>query len=888
MTSTNYTIPKPAIVAVFILGVLGLGGLIGPFLFGGRVLYGSMISWQFYPVNSNYFDLLRAGIYPFFNFNFGLGFDALADSQQSLLHPVKVIIALFANDSTIIDTAFLTFHVVLLVISFGLCIFRFTSFHRDIGTKLVAAAFGGFCMTYGIAVYANFIHNFFIAALSYGILLFILVDQVIDKSTVSRLMTIMFVTTLMLLCGHFGIQWLILFSLMAYGTARLYFMKLSFTRGVPVLVAITIGFILAAPQLLPTFEAMQLSSRAMAGGMDKFAQSAGPLQWLAYVAPGAVYAVFEHAPRAYTFSGANNVVEGIHYVGLIPVTLFLCAIRFSRQMSWRIKILTFCALLMALRSMGVFSPVNILLNQLPVFGQFRFPIRSFFLLDIFICLVAALFLVHPFDRESVGQMLRVLTRVIIAVLTLVLAVVVIASLVLTGFLPQIGWAEAAYILASLFVALVGQLVMRSRFLSHRLAVLALCVLTFVDLSVHRVGAPTHWREPDAEYLAKRTVLVDQLCDSAGASRIYVESRWPQFDLPIFPYRASSASHYATTGTSSTPELNGHQCTLTYSISTSTLTPKSTLALDDWMMTMLSASQRRELLPFIGFDHYGSLSADAGRSFPAKEIMIGAAPTSDATLVEELAHFVAQQPPPQSTIFDYLLGPIYQGIVASGLRYVLPSAVRTPHRLPGVGTVIALNPPFSYVLFQGKEVVQPIAIKGSFVLLPDSVINPVTVIYVPTAFIIGLFVSTFGLAFAVIFLVWASRPRHQYVDVAGRIHQTLTTLAWWVTGGLHRVLESRRLQKFFGALTVIAGIGMVGIAYFLGNGQAILGVIILAIFIAIFYNVTKFISADRALSQGLTVLIAFSYLLGQVFLIYSYLNTSPELMQRVTTLLKLLS
>ena len=883
MTSANYTIPKPAIVAIFILGVLGLGGLIGPFLFGGRVLYGSMISWQFYPINSNYFNLLRTGTYPFFSFDLGLGFNALADSQQSLLHPVKVIIALFANDHAIIDKAFLTFHVVLLVISFGLCIFRFTSFHRDIGTRLVAAAFGGFSMAYGIAVYANFIHYFFIAALSYGVLLFILVDQVIEKSTVSRLMAIMIVTTLMLLCGNFAMQWLILFSLMAYCTALLYFMKLSFTRGVPVLVAITIGFILAAPQLLPTFEAMQLSSRAMAGGIDKFAQSAGPLQWLAYVAPGAVYAVFEHALRAYTFSGANNVVEGIHYVGLIPVALFLCAIRFARQMSWRIKILTFCALLMALRAMGIFSPFNILLNQLPVFGQFRFPIRSFFMLDVFICLVASLFLVHPFDRESVGQMLRVLTRVIIAVL----AVVVIASLLLTGFLPQIGWAEAAYILASLFVALGGQLVMRSRFLSHRVAVLALCVLALVDLSVHRVGAPTHWRAPEAEYLAKRTGLVDQLCESAGASRIYVESLWPQFDLPIFPYRESSAAHYATTGTSSTPELNGHQCTLTYSISTSTLTPKSTLALDNWMMTMLSASQRRELLPFIGFDHYGSLSADAGRSFPAKEIMIGAAPTSDATLVKELAHFVAQQPPPQSTIFDYLLGPIYQGIVASGLSYVLPFAVRTPHQLPGVGTVIALNPPFSYVLFQGKEVIQPIAMKGSFVVLPDSVINPVTVIYVPTAFIVGLFVSTFGLAFAVIFLVWVSRSRHQYVDVGGRIHQTLTTLAWWVTAGLHRVIESRRLQKFFGAITVVASIGMVAIAYFLGNGPAILGVIILAIFIAIFYNVTEFISADRTLSQGLTVLIAFSYLLGQVFLIYSYLNTSPELMQRVTTLLKLL-
>jgi hypothetical protein len=884
MLFANYTIPKPAIVAILIFSVIGLGGLIGPFLFDGRVLYGSMISWQFYPVNSNYFELLRAGIYPLFSFSLGLGFDALADSQQSLLHPVKIIAALLANDYAIIDTVFLMFHVVLLVISFGLCVFQFASCHRDIGTKLVAAAFGGFSMTYGIAVYANFIHYFFIAALSYGVLLFFLVDLVIEKSTASRLMAIIVTTTLMLLCGNFVMQWIILFSLTIYGAARLYFMKLSFTRGVPVLVAIIIGFILAAPQLIPTFEAMQLSVRSVAGGTDKFLQSAGPLQFLAYVAPGAVYAVFEYAPSAYTFSGANNVVEGIHYVGLIPVALFLCAIRFVKQMSWRIRILIFCALLMALRAMGIFSPLNILLNQLPVFGQFRFPVRSFFMLDAFICLVAAIFLVHPFDRESVGQMLRVLTRVIVAVLALVLTIVFITPLLLQGSQPQISLAEAAYLLASLFVAWVGQLVIRSSFLSHRSAVLALCFLALFDLSVHRAGAPTHWRSPQAEYLATRTDLVDQLCETAGANRVFVESIWPLFDLPIFPYRASPAAHYATTETSSTPELNGHLCTLTYWLGTSTLTPKSTLALEDWMTAKLSASQRRGLLPFIGFDHYGTLSAEAGRSFPEKEILIGTAPTSETKAVKELEQFVDQQPPPKSTVFNHMLSPIYRWLVASGLSHILPSDVRKPHYLPGVGAVIALSPPFSYIFFQDEEVIKPIAMKGSFVVFPESVVNPVTVIYIPIAFIVGLFVSTFGLAFAVIFLAWALRSRHQYVDVAGRIHQTLNTLAYRVTSGLHAVIQSLRLQKFIGSLTAVVGIGILGTSYFLGNGNAILGMMILAVFLAIFYHVADFVSADQTLSQGLTVLVAFSYLLGHIFFICAYLVTRPELIQRVMKLI----
>ena len=59
--------------------------------------------------------------------------------------------------------------------------------------------------------------------------------------------------------------------------------------------------------------------------------------------------------------------------------------------------------------------------------------------------------------------------------------------------------------------------------------------------------------------------------------------------------------------------------------------------------------------------------------------------------------------------------------------------------------------------------------------------------------------------------------------------------------------------------------------------------ILAVFLAIFYHVADFVSADQTLSQGLTVLVAFSYLLGHVFLICAYLITRPELIQRVMKL-----
>ena len=58
------------------------------FIFGGKILYGGSFSFQSYPLTVEYFKAISEGLYPFFSWNFGVGLNSLAESQQSLLHQI--------------------------------------------------------------------------------------------------------------------------------------------------------------------------------------------------------------------------------------------------------------------------------------------------------------------------------------------------------------------------------------------------------------------------------------------------------------------------------------------------------------------------------------------------------------------------------------------------------------------------------------------------------------------------------------------------------------------------------------------------------------------------------------------------------------------------------
>ena len=108
---------KVLINLIYSLGLIVFVYANWSFIFGGKILYGSSFSFQSYPLTVEYFKAISEGLYPFFSWNYGVGFNSLADSQQSLLHPLKILLSIILQSPYRIDTIFLLFHVALIFIT---------------------------------------------------------------------------------------------------------------------------------------------------------------------------------------------------------------------------------------------------------------------------------------------------------------------------------------------------------------------------------------------------------------------------------------------------------------------------------------------------------------------------------------------------------------------------------------------------------------------------------------------------------------------------------------------------------------------------------------------------------------------------------------------------
>ena len=104
------------------------------------------------------------------------------------------------------------------------------------------------------------------------------------------------------------------------------------------IVAFGLAFVIAAPQIFATYESMRLSIRSTPGGYDKFFMSAGPVQWLSYVAPGSAYLLFKYSHEVFARWGDNSLTDGLHYIGVIPVALFFYSLAKLKDMPGQVKI----------------------------------------------------------------------------------------------------------------------------------------------------------------------------------------------------------------------------------------------------------------------------------------------------------------------------------------------------------------------------------------------------------------------------------------------------------------------------------------------------------------------------------------------------------------------
>lgn len=761
------TVQIPTILAVF-FGVLVPCIIVTPFLLYNNIIYGSMISWQFHPNTTAYYLQAKEGIYALFNWSFGLGFNTLGDSQQSLLHPIKILLTALLSSHYAIDTYFLTTHFILLFVSFFLLTKQIIGYDRVIRQQNLIAFFGSISFGLSIAVYANFIHIFFIVTLAYGNLLLCLVDKALEKPSRLNFLCIALTTTVMVLAGNFSMQWLILLLAVFYALTKTIINSRPISSLWPVAVALGLGLLIAAPQLVPTFEAMQVSSRGQIGGLDKFQQSPGPFQWLSYLVPGVTYFLYKHAPEAFSYIGGNNVVEGTHYVGIIPMILLIYLWASVQKIPRHMWVLVISLVFLYLKALGVFSPFNIVLNYFPIFGQFRIPIRTFFVINIIVCLLASMCLLRSIDRRMMSRSIYIVLGISFVFTLFAIPIPFMRSLAFNFLSPPITLSELGYMCISMIVAGITLFFVKQKSLSDNMLRSIIVLIAIIDVSTHLIGVPTHWRSEPKSLLEERAYKTDLLCQSIGAKEIYMfeneygEDIWPNFDVPLFPLGRGNEQQYSTED-QTTPEPNGVNCSLTHSFITSTLTPKAIKEVRDWIEKAENKKLRSEAINLVGYAHTAYKTNMVGLGDVYNEITLSNTEVYSEKTLSRFKLFITNYKSEKNKKRIIFIKKITHILKQWNLLKRLPTTIRKPIYLQGIGSLIMLPPPFSYLIKQDGKNIEPKEIRGSFAVFEGKIKKPLIVTYVPIAFLVGLMISCLGIIMLSIFIFFY-RPKKYFMEV----------------------------------------------------------------------------------------------------------------------------
>ncbi len=142
------------------------------------------------------------------------------------------------------------------------------------------------------------------------------------------------------------------------------------------------GLLLAAPQILPTWELQQLSVRAEGTETGQMIFSIPPVQWIALILPN----VFGNPVTG--FHGVRgNFEETNLYVGILPLLMVPLSWRIRRQpmiFFWWLVLLVG-----GLLALGDYLPLYGMLQQLPVFDLFRAPARWSVTVNLALSMLAA-------------------------------------------------------------------------------------------------------------------------------------------------------------------------------------------------------------------------------------------------------------------------------------------------------------------------------------------------------------------------------------------------------------------------------------------------------------------------------------------------------------------
>jgi hypothetical protein len=335
-------------------------------LYNGWGFIGGDTYPYFYPQKAFLADRLKAGEFPIWNNLVGQGYPLVAESQTGVLYPPNLLLYRWLDLQTAYNVSHLL-HAMIAVVGTWLLARRLGV--SGIGSLLTALTFvGGWFPARSCLEWAM------IGGAWFPLVLWT-VESYLQTGRRRWLAGASACVALFLLAGHFHLAFITLLATAGYvllrprGDHPSVEQMPSRSRGwIGIGVAIAVGFLLAAVQLLPTLELRGRSQRFEFSSEHNPLYGRLPPNYLTHII--APWSWFRDGVNPDDFLGGSNRVEAHLYCGLLPLALALFGAalvvrerRWSRNGVWIVLGLAF--LLLALGSPLVW------LQQLPGFGFFR-------------------------------------------------------------------------------------------------------------------------------------------------------------------------------------------------------------------------------------------------------------------------------------------------------------------------------------------------------------------------------------------------------------------------------------------------------------------------------------------------------------------------------------
>ncbi len=319
---------------------------------------------QNYPFRDFYSEALKQWSLPLWHPGINCGFPLFAEGQAGVLYPFNLLTALLLP-----TYAGLTFNVTFHILMGAAGIYGYL---RVLGCVRPAALVAG--LTYGLSGFliVRAMSQNYIDVSGWTPFLFLFVELALRRARWTFLWLAAGVIGLQLLAGHPQAAVYAAVAAIAYGVVR--GASFGMSRGVVAAILVIVpvlGVSLAAVQILPTVELVQLSGRSEGLGFDDFAKmSLPPERLIALLLPNAFG---NPSTGSYWGTEVGFFIQLCPYLGVLPLVLALVAVRERRD-----AVTTFfcilCCVAIAL-ALGKYTGLAGFLYHIPGWSLFRIPTR---------------------------------------------------------------------------------------------------------------------------------------------------------------------------------------------------------------------------------------------------------------------------------------------------------------------------------------------------------------------------------------------------------------------------------------------------------------------------------------------------------------------------------